>query len=119
MKKFKSYEAFLDDLEKSTGYQVYDERTDSSGVKTPYIVCGRLKDNNIVADNTVLVAKDIVDVLLFTVQSNHVIKGQRAKAEAKVKEYLKGIGSIYDTDYDWIENASLHKSSYTVEVWYE
>ena len=119
MKKFKSYEAFLDDLEKSTGYQVYDERTDSSGVKTPYIVCGRVTSNDIVTDNIILIEKDIVDVLLFTVQSNHVIKGQRTKAEAKLKEYLKGIGVIYDTDYDWLENAGLHKSSYTVEVWYE
>lgn len=119
MKKYKSYEHFLKDLEDATGYQVYDERTDSEGVKTPYIVCGRITNQDFLADNTIYLKRDMVNVLLFTVQSNHVKSGQRTKAEKKVEEYLSANGYLWDRDSDWLENAELHQTTYGIEVWYE
>lgn len=119
MKKFKSYELFLDELEKATGYQVYDSRTDSTGVKTPYIVCGRIKNDDVKADNIIWLRRDMIDVLLFTIQSNHVKSGQRTKAEKKLEEYLSSCGFIWDKDTDWLEKAGLHQTSYSIEVWYE
>lgn len=119
MIKFKSYEDFLDKLEMYTGCQVYDQRTDATGVETPYIVCQRLGNEDIMADNMRWIKRDNVAVNLHTYQANHVLTGERAETESKVENYLESIGLVFDKDFDWLDEIELHRTTYGVEVWYE
>lgn len=119
MHKYADYETFLQELETETGYQVYDERTASSGVKTPYIVCQRINSENFLADNTRWLKRDNIQVNLHTFQRVHTSGGEKKKAEIKVESYLENQGYIFDTDTDWLENEELFVTTYGVQIWYE
>lgn len=119
MKKFNSYYDFLTQLENETGYQTYDQRTDSSGVNTPYIVVQRLSNDNYLADNKVLVKRDQLSVNLHTYQENHSSEGEKMTAEKKLEEFLEICGYLFDKDDDWLDDINLYKISYGVEIIYE
>lgn len=119
MKKFNSYEAFLDDLEEKTGYQVFDQRTDANGVKTPYIVAQRISNDDILADNQCLLKRDQIALNLHAYQKNRDSNGEKVKAEKKIEDYLMSVGSIFDRDDDWLDNIQLYVITYGFEVMYE
>lgn len=119
MVKFKNYYDFLTNLEETTGFQTYDQRTDATGVKTPYIVVQRLSNNNYLADNKVLVKRDQLSVNLHTYQQNHSSTGEKVDAEEKIESYLETCGYLFDRDDDWLDDINLYKISYGVEVVYE
>lgn len=119
MIKFESYEDFLNKLEENTGCQVYDERTDSTGVEAPYIVCQRMSNNDFLADNTRWMKRDSIVINLHTYQENHIVKGQRHQTEVVVETYLDNCGFIFDRDTDWLEDIDLYRTIYGIEVWYE
>nr|WP_297936269.1 hypothetical protein [uncultured Lachnoclostridium sp.] len=119
MKKFESYEYFLKDLEENTGYQVYDQRTDAHGVKTPYIVCQRVSNNDFHADNGILLKKDQISVNLHTFQKNYSLNGEKVKAEKKLETYLSECGSLFDRDEDWLDDINLYRISYGLEICYD
>ena len=117
MKKFDSYETFCRELENATGYQVYDERTSSTGVKTPYIVCQRINSVDLFADNKPFIRRDNVAVNLHAFQKNKSVNGEKKKAEKKVESFLNDSGYIFDKDTDWLEEIELYKVTYGVEIW--
>lgn len=116
---FEDYQDFLEKLEEATGYQVYDQRTDATGVKTPYIVCLRLGNEDFLADNKRWLKRDNININLHTYQANHEKEGERTTAENKVETYLEECGYIFDTDFDWLDDINLHRSTYSIEVAYE
>lgn len=120
MRKFKNYEDFILKLQSELGIQVYDERTDKTGVKTPYIVCSRLQDSSIRADNIRFTRIDTIEAVLFSYQKNGVASGERSKAEAKISDWIeKNAVTIFDFDSAWQEEIQLHMSVFSFGVAYE
>lgn len=119
MKTFESYYDFLTQLENETGYQTYDQRTDSSGVETPYIVVQRLSSNNILADNKILVKRDQLSINLHTYQENHSSTGEKMIAEKKLEDFLGNCGYIFEKEDDWLDDINLYRISYEVEIAYD
>lgn len=119
MKTFRSYERFLDDLEDYTGYQVYDQRTESTGVKTPYIVCQRISSDDFAADNRRYKKRDQVAINLHTYQPNRSTNGEKVEAEHKIEAFLEDSGVVFDREDQWIDDIELYRITYGVEIMYD
>ena len=120
---YKSWNAFLKELEAATGIQVFDMRTASKGVDIPYIVCGRTQTVPFYADNKIWYQQCMVDVLLFTYSPSDgkddpqpVWTDDTFVAEKMVKDYLQSKKINAEVDYSWMMEEQLLQTHYPISI---